>query len=188
MVFSEVAGRASFIAPWRSTTGREPLVKVTLDKIASTTRNARIPREVLLSEDIPAKEGIVLAVRVHGTKTVYNQLEDVPRPHDRPQRRRRDRRRARHAAALRGYAGEGPASIKVGDRLDILNLGGVIGRARRSTSSSASRFRPRCWGNSLLPASGRARGRAASIKTGAIPWSDQLEKSRAHRLRRRAPA
>ncbi|UPT73639.1 MAG: hypothetical protein M0D55_17540 [Elusimicrobiota bacterium] len=47
-------------------------MKVTLDKIASTTRNAKIPKEVLLSSDIPAKEGTVLAVRVRGTKTTYN--------------------------------------------------------------------------------------------------------------------
>ncbi|MBI3566483.1 MAG: hypothetical protein HY079_14915, partial [Elusimicrobia bacterium] len=52
-------------------------MKVALDKIASVTRNARIPREVLLADDIHAKEGNVLAVRIHGTKTVYNQVEDV---------------------------------------------------------------------------------------------------------------
>ena len=147
-------------------------MKVRLDKIASTTRNARIPREVLLSDDIVAREGMVLAVRVHGTKTVYNSLEDV---HGRMiglndgdviaavlgTRR-----------ALRGYAGHVPASIKVGDRLDILNLGGVIGRCTSVNLEIGKPLQAEVLGQILsFPHLGERVGVPASIR------SDRLEKT-----------
>jgi len=153
-------------------------MKVTLDKIASTTRNARIPREVLLSDDIQAKEGMVLAVRVHGTKTVYNTLEDI---HGRMiglndgdiiaavlgTRR-----------ALRGYAGHVPETVKVGDRLDILNLGGVIGRCTSVNLEIGKPLQAEVLGQILsFPHLGERVGVPASIKTGAVAWSDKLEKS-----------
>ncbi|OGR95599.1 MAG: hypothetical protein A2V88_14085 [Elusimicrobia bacterium RBG_16_66_12] len=153
-------------------------MKVTLDKIASTTRNARIPREVLLSDEIPAQEGMVLAVRVHGTKTVYNTLEDV---HGRMiglndgdiiaavlgARR-----------ALRGYAGHVPETVKVGDRLDILNLGGVVGRCTSVNLEIGKPLQAEVLGQILsFPHLGERVGVPASIRTGAVAWSDRLEKS-----------
>lgn len=153
-------------------------MKVSLDKIASVTRNARIPREVLLAEEIEAREGMVLAVRIHGTKTVYNQLEDV---HGRMiglndgdviaavlgSRR-----------ALRGYAGVVPESIKVGDRLDVLNLGGVIGRCTSVNLELGKPLQAEVLGQILsFPHLGERVGVPASIRTGAVPWSDRLEKS-----------
>lgn len=153
-------------------------MKVTLDKIASTTRNARIPREVLLSDDIQAKEGMVLAVRVHGTKTVYNSLEDV-------HGRMIDLNDGDVIAAvlgtrraLRGYAGHVPAQVKVGDRLDILNLGGVIGRCTSVNLEIGKPLQAEVLGQILsFPHLGERLGVPASIKTGAVAWSDRLEKT-----------
>ena len=153
-------------------------MKVTLDKIASVTRNARIPREVLLSDEICAREGMVLAVRIHGTKTVYNHLEDV---HGRMiglndgdviaavlgSRR-----------ALRGYAGVVPESIRVGDRLDVLNLGGVIGRCTSVNLELGKPLQAEVLGQILsFPHLGERVGVPASIKTGAVAWADRLEKT-----------
>ena len=153
-------------------------MKVTLDKIASTTRNAKIPREVLLSEEIVAKEGMVLAVRVHGKKTVYNTLEDI-------HGRMIDLNDGDVIAAvlgtrraLRGYAGHVPASIKVGDKLDILNLGGVIGRCTSVNLEIGKPLQAEVLGQILsFPHLGERYGVPASIKTGAVAWSDKLEKS-----------
>ncbi len=153
-------------------------MKVTLDKIASTTRNARIPREVLLSDDIQAKEGMVLAVRVHGKKTVYNTLEDI-------HGRMIDLNDGDVIAAvlgtrraLRGYAGHVPASIKVGDKLDILNLGGVIGRCTSVNLEIGKPLQAEVLGQILsFPHLGERVGVPASIRTGAVAWSDKLEKS-----------
>ncbi|MEE8424669.1 MAG: hypothetical protein V3S11_02510, partial [Elusimicrobiota bacterium] len=52
-------------------------MRIKLDKIASSTQNANVPQEAILSREIPAVEGTVVAVRVHGTKTVYNMVEDL---------------------------------------------------------------------------------------------------------------
>ena len=153
-------------------------MKVTLDKIASTTRNAKIPREVLLSDDIQAKEGMVLAVRVHGKKTVYNTLEDI-------HGRMIDLNDGDVIAAvlgtrraLRGYAGHVPASIKVGDKLDILNLGGVIGRCTSVNLEIGKPLQAEVLGQILsFPHLGERFGVPASIRTGAVAWSDKLEKS-----------
>lgn len=153
-------------------------MKVTLDKIASTTRNARIPREVLLSDEIQAKEGMVLAVRVHGKKTVYNTLEDI-------HGRMIDLNDGDIIAgvlgtrrALRGYAGHVPESIKVGDKLDILNLGGVIGRCTSVNLEIGKPLQAEVLGQILsFPHLGERLGVPASIRTGAVAWSDKLEKS-----------
>ncbi len=153
-------------------------MKVTLDKIASVTRNARIPREVLMTDAIPAQEGMVLAVRIHGTKTVYNQIEDV---HGRMiglndgdiiaavlgSRR-----------ALRGYAGVVPDSVKVGDTLDVLNLGGVIGRCTSVNLELGKPLQAEVLGQILhFPHLGERVGIPATIKDGAIAWSTTLDKS-----------
>lgn len=153
-------------------------MKVTLDKIASTTRNARIPREVLLSDEIQAKEGMVLAVRVHGKKTVYNTLEDI-------HGRMIDLNDGDIIAgvlgtrrALRGYAGHVPESIKVGDKLDILNLGGVIGRCTSVNLEIGKPLQAEVLGQILsFPHLGERLGVPASIRTGAVAWSDKLEKT-----------
>ena len=38
-------------------------MKIKLDKIASSTRNCRLTQEVILSDDITAKDGYVIAVK-----------------------------------------------------------------------------------------------------------------------------
>lgn len=153
-------------------------MKVTLDKIASVTRNARVPREVLLDERVPAREGMVLAVRIHGQKTVYNQVEDVHgrmiglNDGDLVAAVLGSRR------ALRGYAGVVPESVKVGDRLDVLNLGGVIGRCTSVNLELGKPLQAEVLGQILhFPHLGERVGVPANIQDGAIPWAKTLEKS-----------
>jgi hypothetical protein len=103
-------------------------MRLWIDKIASATRNVPIRRDARLTSTVVAREGAVIAGRIHGEKSTYNVLEDVygrlvplhdgdvivgvlgPRQ------------------ALQGYAGYVPESIAVGDRLQLLNMGGVIGK------------------------------------------------------------
>ena len=72
--------------------------------------------------------GTVVAVRVLDEKSIYNELED-----------RAGRMMTVHRGdvlvgvlgerrALRGYAGEVPHQVVVGDVLHLLNLGGLVGR------------------------------------------------------------
>jgi hypothetical protein len=101
--------------------------KIKLDKISSATRNTNLSREVTLSDEIIARPGIVVAVRALGRKTTYNEIED-------PQGRlvRVDEGDViagvlGERRALKGYAGRVPASVKKGDILNLLNMGGVVG-------------------------------------------------------------
>jgi hypothetical protein len=102
-------------------------VKVQLDKIASVTLHADLPREVELSDRLEQKEGLVVVVKALQEKSVYDQLELV---NGRQAKMSKDdviagalgRRRALH-----GFVGDLPESLKVGDRVHVLNLGGVIG-------------------------------------------------------------
>jgi hypothetical protein len=103
-------------------------MRIRLDKIASSTRNVKLPQEARISSEIIAAPGYIVAGRLHGEKGTYNQLEDVY-----------GRMVPLHAGdvvagvlgprnALLGYAGVVPDEIEVGDRLHVLNLGGVIGK------------------------------------------------------------
>jgi hypothetical protein len=100
---------------------------VLLDKIASVTRNCQLKREVRVSEQIPCEEGVVVAVRVRGDKTTYNQLE---LPSGRMAQVKRGDVIAGalgHRNALFGYSGYLPRRLAAGDTINLLNLGGVLG-------------------------------------------------------------
>jgi len=102
-------------------------MKVQLDKIGSVTLHADLPREVELSDRLEPTEGLVVVVKALQDKAVYDQLELV---NGRQAKMSRDdiiagalgRRRALH-----GFVGEMPETLAVGDRVHVLNLGGVIG-------------------------------------------------------------
>lgn len=100
---------------------------VVLDKVASVTRSCQLKREVRLTPDIPCEEGVVVAVRVLTEKSTYNQLEL-------PTGRMAQVKRGDiivgalgHRHALFGYAGHLPTSLAPGDRVHLLNMGGVLG-------------------------------------------------------------
>jgi hypothetical protein len=100
---------------------------VVLDKVASVTRSCQLKREVRLSPEIPCEEGVVVAVRVLHDKSTYNQLE---LPTGRMAQVKRGDIIAGalgHRQALFGYAGHLPTSLKPGDRVHLLNMGGVLG-------------------------------------------------------------
>ncbi len=152
--------------------------KHVLDKIASSTRNARITREAIVSDSIRAEEGMVVAARIHGTKNTYNNLED---PNGRMIRLDEGDVIAGvlgSRRALRGYAGIVPDSVQVGDRLDVLNLGGVIGKCTSINLELGAPFQAEILGSILsFPYLGERQGVPATIKTNAIPWADKLDKS-----------
>ncbi|HEX6864974.1 MAG TPA: hypothetical protein VF414_19240 [Thermoanaerobaculia bacterium] len=100
---------------------------VVLDKVSSVTRSCQLKREVRLTPDIPCEEGVVVAVRVLHDKSTYNQLEL-------PSGRMAQVKRGDivvgalgHRHALFGYAGHLPTSLAPGDRIHLLNMGGVLG-------------------------------------------------------------
>ncbi len=100
---------------------------VHLDKIASVTRSCGLKREVRLSAQIPCEEGVVVAVRVENDKSTYNQME---LPNGRMAQVKKGDVVAGalgHRNALFGYSGHLPERLAPGDRIQILNIGGVLG-------------------------------------------------------------
>ena len=152
--------------------------KLRLDRIASSTRNARLGAEVLVGPEIVCREGYVLAVRILGEKPVYNQVEDNAG--------RLIRLRAGDVLAgtlgsrraLRGYAGEVPEAIAPGDTIQVLNLGGVLGRCTALNPDLGPPFEAEVLGAVLaFPRTGDRVGRPAHIGDGAVAVADRLEGS-----------
>jgi hypothetical protein len=148
---------------------------VRLDRIASATSNARLSRDVVLGPDVVAEEGYVVAVRILADKPTYNTVEDVSgrmvplRSGDVLAGVLGSRR------ALRGYAGEVPARIAVGDEIHVLNLGGVLGRCTSVNPEVGPPFRAEVLGAVLaFPELGDRIGRPAHILDGAVPPADAL--------------
>ncbi|MGH7657551.1 MAG: hypothetical protein ACREL6_04895, partial [Gemmatimonadales bacterium] len=149
--------------------------RIRLDRISSSTRNAHLENEVMLGENIVAADGYVLAVRVLEDKATYNTLEDVS-----------GRMVALRAGdvlagtlgarrALRGYAGVVPGTLAVGDTIEVLNLGGVLGRCTSVNPEIGPPFRATVLGAVLtFPALGDRVGRAAHIRDGAVPPAETL--------------
>lgn len=102
-------------------------MKIIVDKIGSVTKNVPLSHEVFITKKMVAEEGAVVAVEALQNKKFYNELEltsgrlSVIHKGDilivaLGQRR-----------ALRGFVGEVPSRIAVGDIIHVLNIGGVAG-------------------------------------------------------------
>jgi len=104
------------------------MMRIMLDKIASAAKCSEIENEVYVSDSITAREGYVVAVKVLNDKAVYNVLENEQGRMTRVKSGDIIAGVLGHRRALMGYAGDVPDIINTGDRLNILNMGGVMGR------------------------------------------------------------
>jgi len=143
--------------------------RLKLDRIASSTRNARLTPEVFVGAEVIAEEGYILAVRIKDDKSSYNTVED-------PSGRMIPLRAGDVLAgtlgsrrALKGYAGVVPETIAPGDTINVLNMGGVLGRCTSSHPDHGAPFSAEVLGAVLVfPALGDRVGRPAHIRNGAI--------------------
>lgn len=149
---------------------------VFLDKIGSVTMNCRLSREVRLGDEIPAIEGGVVAVRVLNSKGTYNQLELPSGRFSKVKPGDIAAVALGHRKALFGYSGHLPETVAVGDRLNLLNLGGVLGKVDSVNPDFGEPFVCEVLGQILaFPYLGRRVGVPAHIRQGAIPLSDRLD-------------
>lgn len=150
-------------------------MRLHVDKLASVTRNLRPKAEVTLTEDIQCRAGAVLAGRILGEKGTYNQLEDL---HGRMNRLHSGDivlGALGHRNALQGYEGVVPHSLKVGDRIHLLNLGGVMGMCTSVNPDVGQPFEVEVLGQLLVyPEFGSRVGRPAFIQHGALPSGGAL--------------
>lgn len=105
----------------------QKMVTTHIDIIGSSTSPCVIGHEVDLTDDIVAEEGYCLAVRALEDKEVYNQLEDVHGRFNTIVTGTTFVGALGIREALKGYRGRIPESIKPGDKLCILNMGGILG-------------------------------------------------------------
>src|SRR5436190_21431881 len=149
---------------------------VRLDKIGSVTLNCRLDREVRLDPKIPAVEGGVVAVRVLTSKATYDQLELPSGRFSQVKPGDVIAGALGHRKALFGYSGHVPAEAKVGDKLNLLNLGGVIGVHDGGSPDLGVPFVVELLGQVLhFPFLGERIGVPAHITQGALPIEDVLD-------------
>jgi hypothetical protein len=150
--------------------------QVLLDKIGSVTLNCRLSREVRLAPQIPVVEGGVIAVRVLGSKSTYNQLE---LPSGRMSKVKPGDVVAGalgHRKALFGYSGHMPGTVAPGDRVNILNTGGVLGICDGINPDIGRPFECEVLGQVLhFPYLGERVGLPAHITQGAVPMAEELD-------------
>ena len=150
--------------------------RVRLDRISSSTKNSHLTPEVIVGDQIVAAEGYLLAVRILNDKSTYNTVEDLSG--------RMVSLRAGDVLAgtlgcrraLRGYAGVVPATVAVGDTIEVLNLGGILGQCTSANPEIGPPFKAQVLGAVLsFPELGDRIGRPAHIRDNAVPPADRLE-------------
>lgn len=144
-------------------------MRIHLDKIASVTRNLHLERMVTLTETIEAKPGTVLAGRILGDKSVYNQLEDVFGRMSMLQNGDLIVGALGHRNALHGYEGVLPTEVKPGDKLNVLNLGGVLGHCVSHNPDVGAPFEIEILGQVLVyPEFQKRQGHPSNIRQGSL--------------------
>ncbi|NCF25051.1 MAG: hypothetical protein GWP60_10965, partial [Gammaproteobacteria bacterium] len=100
---------------------------VFVDKVASVAQHSDLGNKLRLSPDIPCEEGVLIAVRVLNNKARYNQLELTSGRMATVTQGDIVVGALGHRKALLGYSGHLPTELGVGDTIQILNIGGVLG-------------------------------------------------------------
>jgi len=149
---------------------------VIVDKVASVAQACGLGQELRLSSDIPAEEGIVVVGEVLNNKSTYNTLElasgrmakvvkgDIVVGALGPRR------------ALFGYSGHVPSSVKPGDVIQLLNIGGVMGICDSATADKGKPFDCRVLGVVLqFPYLGERIGIPARVGHRALDFNASLD-------------
>ena len=100
---------------------------IVADKVASVAQHCNLGTGLRLSPEIPCEEGVLIAARVLNNKSRYNQLELTSGRMATVKQGDIVVGALGHRNALHGFAGRLPDNLRVGDIVQILNLGGVMG-------------------------------------------------------------
>ncbi|HTP39670.1 MAG TPA: hypothetical protein VMI92_08870 [Steroidobacteraceae bacterium] len=113
---------------------------VVVDKIASITQARGLAHELRVSEDIPAEEGVIVVAEVLNNKSTYNTLELTSGRMAKVVKGDIVVGALGTRKALFGYSGHVPESIKPGDIIQMLNIGGVMGICDSATPDKGKPF------------------------------------------------
>src|SRR5215470_4742204 len=149
---------------------------VVVDKIASVTQACALGHEVRISPDIPAEEGVVVVVEVLNNKSTYNTLELTSGRMAKVNKGDIVVGALGHRKALFGYSGHIPQSVKPGDILQLLNIGGVVGACDSVNPDKGQPFDCRVLGVALhFPYLGERIGVPARVGKNPLDFNAKLE-------------
>jgi hypothetical protein len=100
---------------------------VIADKIASVAQDQGLKRKLQVSEKIPCEEGVLVAAEILNNKSSYNTLELTSGRMAKVRRGDIIVGALGHRKALFGYSGHLPEKLVPGDKVQVLNIGGVLG-------------------------------------------------------------
>ncbi len=101
---------------------------IVVDKVASVTQACGLGHELrIATEDLPSEEGIVVVVEILTSKANYNTLELTSGRMAKVNKGDIVVGALGHRKALFGFSGHVPKTLKAGDVIQMLNIGGVLG-------------------------------------------------------------
>ncbi len=119
---------------------------VVVDKIASITQACALGHELRIADEIPAEEGVVIVAEILNNKSTYNTLELASGRMAKVARGDVVVGALGPRKALFGYSGHVPESLKPGDVIQMLNIGGVMGICDSATPDKGKPFDCRVLG------------------------------------------
>jgi len=149
---------------------------VVVDKIASITQACGLGHELRIAADIPCEEGVVVVVEVLNNKSTYNTLELASGRMAKVAKGDIVVGALGHRKALFGYSGRVPDSIKPGDVIQMLNIGGVLGVCESVNAEKGRPFDCRVMGVVLqFPYLGERIGVPARIGYKPLDYDAKLD-------------
>jgi len=147
-----------------------------VDKIASVTQACGLSHEIRIAPEIACEEGMVLVVEILNTKSTYNTLELTSGRMAKITRGDIVVGALGHRKALFGYSGHIPQSLKPGDVVQMLNIGGVLGICDSATQDKGKPFDCKVLGSVLtFPFLGERIGVPAKAGYKALDYEALLD-------------
>ncbi|MGQ0612473.1 MAG: hypothetical protein ACT4PV_01810 [Planctomycetaceae bacterium] len=144
-------------------------MKVFVHKLGSVTSRLALGQEIEVSRILEARVGNVLVVRALEEKKVYDVLELTTGRMAHISKGDVIAGALGSRAALRGFVGRVPQTLRAGDKIHVLNLGGVLGECTSATSEVGHPLQVEVIGMAVRP-----DGKPVNIRDGALPPSDTL--------------
>jgi hypothetical protein len=147
-----------------------------VDKIASVTQACGLSHELRIAPEIPCEEGLVLVVEILNNKANYNTLELISGRMAKVVRGDIVVGALGHRKALFGYSGHIPATLKPGDIIQMLNIGGVLGICDSATQDKGKPFDCKVLGTVLtFPYLGERIGVPAKVGYAPLNYESALD-------------
>jgi hypothetical protein len=145
------------------------------DILASSSGSVKLSKDITIVKNVVAQEGYVVAVKLLDDKEIYNTIETVTGEFVTYKKGDIVVAALGERQALRGYSGIIPRSIRAGEILHILNMGGIVGQCQSPHPDNGPAMRVEVLGAVIVNTDGMIRH--ACIQDYAIEWQYELKNS-----------